>query len=213
MREPLGQEHFFSSFDQSCKNKTCRNFYKYLSTGKILTSQIPLGISGKATESERENISKNLKIHSISSLEYLLTFKKLPWGGIIMTGELFCSLAQLCVRLLQPAPEVIQESITNTWVPHKNIERHLVSSRIGFVTSDSNWDCEPDILTEFIDVGDVIIEAVILALAPYPHIENSKGFFEGTKDISNFRDDQADQPSFSPFACLANLLENDSDDA
>ncbi len=77
-------------------------------------------------------------------------------------ARLTASLSQPCVVTLEPVAEKVDEQITRDFVPETQV---MSSDQIDVVMDE---DDEPDILGDVIDPGLIALEALALALEPYP---------------------------------------------
>ena len=152
----------------------------------------------EADAEEREAVASAFGLVQIETLA--LKGALSPWSrrGWRFDGALTAKLAQPCVVTLDPVPQSIEEPVHRLWSP--NVERSEEPAR----EIDVDWDEEaaPDPLPEAIDLGAVAIEALALALDPYPRsaeamLETARAGPPGAEPLTD--------EAMKPFAQLAAL--------
>ena len=81
-------------------------------------------------------------------------------------GRLTAETVQPCVATLQPVRQKIDEAVTRDYVPEETLES------LGEIDLDPDAEDEPDGYGSEIDVGHLMLEALALALNPYPRADN-----------------------------------------
>jgi len=148
---------------------------------------------------EAVKIAAFLKIPQVSQLRFK--------GGISAEGDedwridgrLTASVTQDCVVTLAPVDEKIDEKVVRIYVPEEEEAAILAEQDI-----DPDADDEPSGFTDTIDPGQLAIEALSLALDPYPRskdaeLEEARFAAPGVEPLSD--------NDLKPFAGLAALKE------
>lgn len=122
----------------------------------------------RPSEPERAAIATFLGLHSLEALR--LKGDLMPRGaeGWRAKGRLTANLAQSCVITLAPVPQKVDERVVRDYLPEAELE-------VGDdVTLDIEGDDDPDGFTDQIDLGHLLIEALALALEPYPRAPDAE---------------------------------------
>lgn len=115
-------------------------------------------------------------------------------GRIVeVEGDATAAVVQACVVTGEPVLQVIHEPVRLRLVPPGD---PLIAS--GDIDADDEWDVEP-FAAGAIPLSDIVEEAVILGLDPYPRAPGAA--FEQAADP----DDGAGEAGSSAFAALARL--------
>jgi len=128
-------------------------------------------------------IANRLGIMSVEKLSVQLELFRDLTGDVHMVGRIVSDVVQACVVTLEPVPQHIEASLFQRF-----------SSRSEEEEGEDEDPVEP-IVDDEIEVGDVIVQNLSLALDPYPRAPEAE--FEEV-------DDEAGKPS-GPFAALAVL--------
>lgn len=139
----------------------------------------------EASEAERAAVAERLKVLSIGALQAELDILRDLTGDVIVTGRILADVEQACVVTLEPVGQRVDAELFQRY-----------SARSAEPEGEEEDPIEP-IHEGEIEVGDVIVQNLSLALDPYPRAPESH--FEAV-------DDDAGKPS-GPFAALAALQE------
>lgn len=140
----------------------------------------------KADAEECAAIAARLGILSVESLTAELQLFRDLTGDVNMVGHLVADITQACVVTLDPVAQHVDTQIYQRF-----------SGRNADDEGDDEDPVEP-IVEDEIEVGDVIVQNLALALDPYPRAPKAE--FEEV-------DDEAGKPT-GPFAALAALRDD-----
>ena len=128
-------------------------------------------------------IAKRLDILSIESLSVQLELFRYLTGDVTLVGRIVADIVQACVVTLEPVTQHVDAPLYQRF-----------SSRAEEEEGEDEDPVEP-IVDDEIEVGDVIVQNLSLALDPYPRAPEAE-----FKEV----DDEAGKPT-GPFAVLAVL--------
>lgn len=154
----------------------------------------------RATTAECEAIAGFLDLARLTRLRWRGTIMPEGEDGWRLDARLTADLAQTCVATLEPVPARIDEQVT----------RHFVPDDLPIsIDIDPGEDDEPDTFDDAIDPGAVAIEALALALDPYPRAAGIEPIdLRATPPGAAALDDGALKP-FSGLAALKAKLEGE----
>lgn len=135
---------------------------------------------------ERAAIAERLNILSIESLSVQLELFRDLTGDVTLVGRIVADIVQACVVTLEPVAQHIDVPLYQRF-----------SARAEEEEGEDEDPVEP-IVDDEIEVGEVIVQNLSLALDPYPRAPEAE--FEEV-------DDEAGKPS-GPFAALAVLRDD-----
>ncbi|WP_180900872.1 YceD family protein [Martelella soudanensis] len=151
-----------------------------------------------ADAAERAATAGFLDVRSVESLSADLRIS--PWrrDGVRVKGTVRAGITQTCVVTLEPLEATIEEEVDVTFLPENSRQFHRKLNEEGELIVDPNGPDEPEPFsgTE-IDLAAVVIEAIGLAVDPYPR---KPGVAVTEKLIDT--DDAQDDAAPSPFAAL-----------
>ncbi|MEO8883031.1 MAG: DUF177 domain-containing protein [Devosia sp.] len=154
-------------------------------------------IDVKSTEAQRQAIAERLKISAVDRLEAKLKLDRFR-GGLRLHGRVEAATVQPCVITFVPVLQQIDEDFDRIFLPASEQPKSSASHPEVFV------DLEDDVPDYFegheVDLSDAIVEAVALALDPYPRAEGAS-----LDDVVG----PDDAGEISPFAGLKSLLDPD----
>lgn len=143
----------------------------------------------------RDRIARFLDIEAVERLT--LTVRLAPKGeGWEARGQLTATVVQSCVVTLEPVRDVIDVPVRRTYLPAPELPQ----------AADTELDEDdldpPDPLGEQIDLGQLAVETLALALDPWPRAEGAAldPGLSGRAEAARL-DEEADRP----FAGLAEL--------
>ena len=122
-----------------------------------------------ADEAERAAIAGFLDLEAVDSLRLTGTLARKGRTDWRFEGKLEAQVAQRCVVTLEPAPEAISEPVARVWSP--NAPAQADETAVGdaaFGVDPGQEEDPPEPLGAEIDLGAVAVEALSLALDPYP---------------------------------------------
>jgi uncharacterized metal-binding protein YceD (DUF177 family) len=150
------------------------------------------GFTIEATPGECRAVARRLELVALKALRFEGRIDKGPRDGVlIVRGTIEADATQRCVVTLEPVP-------VNVEVP---VERYFITdgeeAEAEVIVSPD--DEEPEPLTgELLDLGEIAVEELSLALDPYPHAADAPTVLRGYNDA-------ADSAARSAFAALAAL--------
>lgn len=113
------------------------------------------------TPTELPAIARLLGTQAVRKLRFEGRLTPLPGGGWQLDGRLGATVIQTCVVSLDPVTTRIDQPVRRAWLP----QGAALAAEIT-VSPDEDDEIEP--LGDRIDLGLVAIEALALALPPYP---------------------------------------------
>lgn len=146
----------------------------------------------EADEAERAALARRFAIPGVESLTARLEARQLITGDILVEGTVSADVVQECVVTLEPVPAHLETTLSQRFT-HRPVSED---------EEDENEDPPEPVVDDAIEVGEIIVQNVSLALDPYPRAPGVA--FEGM-------DDEAGQPT-GPFAALARLRQAGKDE-
>ena len=164
-----------------------------------------LPVSGRsvvvdASESERAAIAEAMKILSVKQFSATLSIVPLR-GGLRAQGHLDASVTQASVVSFEPVAETISEDIDRVFLPGPRESKPPTPGAEVFIDLE-NDDFPDHIDGPEVDLSDLLLETLALALDPYPR---RPGESLDTLGVS------VNDAEESPFAKLARLKDGDGD--
>ena len=178
---------------------------------EIMTAAVketPVTKQAKASELECKDIARRLDLLAVEGLEATVTLKREGNGVKIHAEGAFKALVtQKCVVTLDPVQSTIEETF-ETWFAEDSDQIVSLDRVRQEKRENSHRDLEVEIPDEKddpekviegrIELGEIIIQNLALALDPYPHAEGAT-----YKDICEHPDSLGDQAGrHKPFAGL-----------
>ena len=149
----------------------------------------PLGrdFTLSTTTEERARVAVRLGLRGLPMLSAVLHVKPVS-GGVKVTGTFGADVVQDCVVTLAPVPAHLQGEVSVTLVtaeeePDGEIEIGLEADDIEFLRG------------EVVDVGEIVVEHLALAIDPYPRAPGA--VFSAPNPVESSKE--------SPFAAMAKL--------
>ena len=162
-----------------------------------LSNRRPTSFELVPTPEERAAVANALGILGIRKLRFAGTIAPLGGRDWRLTADLGATVVQECVVTLDPVATRVDEEVVRSYLAD------LPEIEGGEVEMPEDDTQEP--LPDSLDLGSVMIEALSLALPPYPRSEGAElgeaVFAEG--GVTPMRDEDT-----KPFAGLAGLREN-----
>ncbi len=165
-----------------------------LSNWSHVTTEIPdrgLARERAASEAEREDIARALKLISLDKLVANYRITSISGGAWRLAGRITADVAQSCIVSLDPVPAHLEESFdVEFWQDARADESG------GDLSVLQGPDIEP-LDGNDIPTGRIVFETLAAALDPYPRKENAS--FDWTEPVVS------NEKKTSPFAVLARL--------
>jgi uncharacterized metal-binding protein YceD (DUF177 family) len=164
----------------------------------VQVDHLPAKISRRnivAEPSECAALARRLDLIELVSLSAKLSLEPLSRTGLIrVNGRLTAEVVQACVVTLQPVAATIDEEFELTFGPP---EAELDAAEEIEVSWDADDPPDP-IIDGAIDLGEVVVEHLALALEPFPRAPEA--VFEPPPEVQD-----APEAKANPFAVLASL--------
>lgn len=178
--------------------------YSHEISQAALNRRREIAVEAQPSEAERAAIQTQLGLLSLDSLRLSGALRPHGRHGWALAGLVEASLAQECVATLDPAPAEIHESVERLWLPAEELAALEAAKEETSVDPDElDLDAEePELLPERLDLGPVVVEALALALDPYPRAPGADfaDAIAGPPGVAPMTDEDA-----RPFAGLADL--------
>lgn len=169
----------------------------------IRIDKLPAGgrsLAVDADEATRAAIATAMNILSVERFSARLTVTPLR-GGLRALGHLDAEVSQASVVSFEPVPETISEAIDRVFLPGPR-DGHAPAPGAEIFIDLEDDDFPDHIDGPEIDLSDLLLETLALALDPYPRRTH-----ESLDTIAA----SLDAPEQSPFAKLAALKRDDGD--
>lgn len=155
-----------------------------------------------ATDAERPRIARRLDLVSVEALTATVRLTRVRGEMIRVEGRLAADVVQTCVVTLDPVPAHIEEEFSALFAPD-----HLLPSAeegaeidLSYLIDDTQEDAPEPMPGGRVDIGELAIQHLSLALDPYPRAPGA-AFAEIVE-----HDDEEEKPVRpNPFAALAPL--------
>lgn len=179
-----------------------------------------------ADEAARDAAVRAFNLHTLDAARLEGAFSPIGSDGWRFDGTLHATGAQRCVVTLEPAPFDIEDAVARKWsasaapadpLAEVAYDSRARETRVGVEEPDEARieleqadldEEEVESLVDPIDLGAVALEALSLALPPYPRapdavLETARAAPPGVKPL--------DDDDVKPFAGLKALIERESD--
>lgn len=163
-------------------------FPRVVDLGRAGERELPFDIGPDAAEAAA--LAELLGARAVRKLRFHGRLVPLPAAGWLLEGSLGATVVQTCVITLDPVVTRINQRVRRRFLPDDAPRRHEM-----VVDPEEDDDTEP--LAEHVDLGLVAVEALTLALPPYPRKPGA------TLDDLPAR--EGDDSAVRPFAGLAAL--------
>ncbi|WP_245651135.1 YceD family protein [Paramagnetospirillum marisnigri] len=164
----------------------------------MLVDQLPAKTSRRAIEAEpaeRAAVARRLDLVELTSLVAMVELKPLARSGFIaVNGRLTARVVQTCGVSLLPVAAVVEEEFHLTFAPPEAMLEEAEEIELSLDAEDPPDPIEDGI----IDIGEVVVEHLALALDPFPRAPGVT--FEAPPEPE---DEPETKPN--PFAVLARL--------
>lgn len=116
---------------------------------------------------EAVKIASFLKIRSVADLRFKGDLTAQSQDAWRIDGRLTAKVTQDCVISLAPVVQIVDEIVVRPYVPEEDL------ATMSEVDLDPDSDDDPEAFTDVIDPGQLALEALALALDPYPRAEDA----------------------------------------
>ncbi len=164
----------------------------------ILVDQLPAKVSRRSIEAEpteRQALAERLGLVEVMSLTAKVELEPLARSGFIrVNGRLTAQVVQTCVVTLAPLAATVEEAFELTFGPPEAVLDEEDEIEVSWDQQDP-----PDpIVDGCIDIGEVVVEHLALALDPFPRAPDAA--FQPPPEEPEITDGRA-----NPFAVLSSL--------
>ena len=157
-----------------------------------------------ADAAERAALARRFGIEALKELTATLTVTSWRKSGVKLEGRFHAVVRQRCVVTFEPIETVFDEAFERCYLPPQKLGHKAggkPANGVREVVIDPEKD-EPDVLEGArIDAGEVVAEALALAIDPYPRKKGA--VFSGYEPGETGKDEAA--ADVSPFSALAKL--------
>jgi uncharacterized metal-binding protein YceD (DUF177 family) len=164
----------------------------------------PVTVHVEAGPTELEGLAQLWKVRAVRSLKADMQIARWKKDGVRIRGRVEAEIEQSCVVTLEPVMSKIDEQVEQVFVPEgSKLARIILSDTAELVLDPEGPDAPETFTGDTIDAGEVVAEAVALAIDPYPR-KAGVGFED------HIEADAAEQgASPSPFAALKDWKKKD----
>ena len=155
-----------------------------------------------ASAEECSAVAKRLGLLHLETLSASLKLARTAGGYISVTGYFDAQLSQACVVTLEPVKENVHESVAMTFMVAPDLRTGKARNR-GTETIVSVSDDDPPelVIEDRIDLGELVVEQLVLAMNPYPRADGAR--FDA-QSWGSKGEEEAESPA-NPFAALEKL--------
>lgn len=149
-----------------------------------------------ANAGELAKVAERLDVPALHELSAEITAE--PWRkkGCRIRGTISADITQQCVVTLTDFRAVYSYEIDRCFMPDEPARNSNIELALDPLSDDG-----PDVISNGkIDLGEIVVETIALALAPYPRMPGAE--FEPSPDAL---DDKESISESSPFAALSSL--------
>lgn len=123
-----------------------------------------LSLQLDATASERAAVAGRLGLLNLDLLQGVLSIRPLARGGLELTGSMKAKLEQSCVVTLEVLPDEVSRPLHLRFLDEDAFRQHESAQEDPL----DGPDVEPMPDSETLDLGELLVEELSLALDPYP---------------------------------------------
>jgi len=149
----------------------------------------PFELRIDATEEQRAALGKRMELIDIPALSAEIAVVRLGLRRVRVHVKYRADVIQSCVVTLEPVPVTIEESFTQEFLCETEKVNHSTAADRGEVWVEPNDEVEI-LESDHLDVGELLVQYLSLALDPYPRKEGTS--FAGFKT-----DEGAPNPAFA----------------
>ncbi len=126
----------------------------------------------EATEDQRADLGKRLELIDIPALSAEIAVVRLGPRRVRVHVKYRADVIQSCVVTLEPVPYTIEESFTQEFICEtETVDRSTVADQ-GEIWVEPNDEAEI-LESDHLDVGELLVQYLSLALDPYPRKEGT----------------------------------------
>ncbi len=136
----------------------------------LKTDKVPMGgIEERivARPEERAALAKRLDLVDLTRFEAFLNVDHERDGMFVVTGSLYAELVQRCVVTLEPVAQTVRDRIDILFAPPNLIKR----AKDGNLGDGGEADPPEPIENGVIDLGELAVQHLAMAIDPYPRKE------------------------------------------
>lgn len=175
-------------------NNMTPEFSRPVEVGKIPARGMEMSITANAKECTA--LARRLGVLELRSLAAGLELQHAESGMIAATGEFTAEAVQQCVVTLEPVPVRIRARLNGLFVPENSLPAEDDRAEITDILAE-----EPEpIVNGMIDLGELAVQHLALALDPYPRKPGAAVDFQPPSE-------EAERHQ-NPFSGLEKLIKN-----
>lgn len=129
---------------------------------------VPKSFDLTPTSDELPGIERFLGLQSLSGLRFKGKIEAAGDDDWHVSGRLTATTTQGCVISLAPVVQSVDETVSRTYLPAADIENGAE------IELDPDNDDDPDSFEDEIDLGQLALETLALALDPYPRAKDAE---------------------------------------
>ncbi len=161
---------------------SARHFSRQINVEKIKSKGLRQTIT--ANEQERKNLTEQLTLKAIDTLNFNCLL--LPWkkGGVELSGQVTATIRQTCVVTLEVFTTEISQDVKRYFESAGQTKSEMPVLDLEDIEDDISEVLENGLL----NIGDIAVETLVLCLSPYPrkpgavfadHVESPPGELKG----------------------------------
>lgn len=155
-----------------------------------------------ARPTERDAVAKRLGLKAIKRLEAHFSVQHAENKMVAVVGLVSADVVQECVVTLEPLATTVEEDIDVLFAPSRLLDEQMADGA-GHVDVAHADEPEP-LIDGTIDLGELAVQHLALALDPYPRQEGVSIPAEHTKPLSPSQTSEV--ASNNPFAKLKEMI-------
>lgn len=149
------------------------------------------------------SIAEACGVSDIKKLTARFRFKRWRKHGLTLTGEFHAEIEQECIATLEPVFTKLNENFERQFLPERSSEYKLPEIIDGEMILDPEANDLPDIIEgDTLNLWDVLIEEMILAIDPFPRSETADNQAESVEETP----EELPEPTHKPFSDLKTLI-------
>lgn len=143
-----------------------------------------------AKPAEREDLAKRLKVLEIKRFEANLTVEPRKGPMYNVTGGVYAELSQECVVTLDPVEEEVRDSFELLMAPDYVLKKRGVMPTGDYEETDAPEPIEDGV----IDLGEIAVQFLAMAINPYPRKEGAVWEAVSTEESESSESSKAPNP-------------------
>ena len=149
-------------------------------------------------------LADEIGITSCNELKAKFRVKRYRKHGVTVIGEFSAKIEQECIATLDPVYSHIKGGFDRQFLPQQESDYTMPEIIDGEIVLDPEADDIPDLLEgDEINLWEVLIEEMILAIDPFPRSDNAP---QQTAQTPKTDEAQGDNPTHKPFSDLKSLI-------